>query len=574
MKKTFAYALLILTALYSCEEGKQEEPVLPGTTPDEIYLNISPHALTFDETDASKNIITVSTNTNWKATVDNSELKINRTEGTSEDTSISITEAPEGKTCKLTISTIPANGEKTISKEVSISRAAAVVTPDRTIIYNNDFDKETAVKNTYWPYLDQFDGWKNANGTGSGAETYDQMSVSVRSDWTSDYAPPSDYCPYASGKNNIYFNKAGSFVSINNINIAQEKDFILQFGSSENKIFDYDDLKVEIGNGTSWVEIDYSRNLTNSWALTTSMFSLQNSSGTLSIRFTATGATQMRIDDIRLTDGEPSEQIIIFDNTVYPLAELPAYENDDYVVTHYGTLGSHRVRNYTMLFDKEKHAALWVAYPLHSCYRGNSGRTEAWAADPLIEMLYQAKVYGETFCYYKDYSRGHQIPSADRTATDELNSQTFYASNMTPQNGDFNGGIWASLEGKIRENMCQDTLYVVTGCYFENGYTTTYDGYYGNNADPASKICPVPTHYFKVVLRTRSGNSGKAVGQCGSDELKAIGFWLEHRNDYPQTFSTEYCKSVEYIEQQTGFTFFPSVPKEVKKQCTPSDWVL
>lgn len=341
MKKTFAYALLILTALYSCEEGKQEEPVLPETTPDEIYLNVSPHTLTFDETDASKNIITVSTNTNWKATVDNSELKINRTEGTSKDTSISITEAPEGKTCKLTISTIPANGEKTISKEVSISRAAAVVTPDRTIIYNNDFDKETAVKNTYWPYLDQFDGWKNANGTGSGAETYDQMSVSVRSDWTSDYAPPSDYRPYASGKNNIYFNKAGSFVSINNINIAQEKDFILQFGSSENKIFDYDDLKVEIGNGTSWVEIDYSRNLTNSWALTTSMFSLQNSSGTLSIRFTATGATQMRIDDIRLTDGEPSEQIIVFDNTVYPLAELPAYENDDYVVTHYGTLGSH-----------------------------------------------------------------------------------------------------------------------------------------------------------------------------------------------------------------------------------------
>lgn len=56
MKKTFAYALLVLTALYSCEEGKQEEPVLPETTPDEIYLNVSPHTLTFDETDASKNI--------------------------------------------------------------------------------------------------------------------------------------------------------------------------------------------------------------------------------------------------------------------------------------------------------------------------------------------------------------------------------------------------------------------------------------------------------------------------------------------------------------------------------------
>ena len=76
MKKTFAYALLILTALYSCEEGKQEEPVLPGTTPDEIYLNVSPHTLTFDETDASKNIITVSTNTNWKATEPKEQAKI------------------------------------------------------------------------------------------------------------------------------------------------------------------------------------------------------------------------------------------------------------------------------------------------------------------------------------------------------------------------------------------------------------------------------------------------------------------------------------------------------------------
>lgn len=97
------------------------------------------------------------------------------------------------------------------------------------------------------------------------------------------------------------------------------------------------------------------------------MFSLQNSSGTLSYRLTATGATQMRIDDIRLTDGEPSEQIIVFDNTVYPLAELPAYENDDYVITHYGTLGSQRVRNYTMLFDKEK-TRRFVGLPTRSIH--------------------------------------------------------------------------------------------------------------------------------------------------------------------------------------------------------------
>ena len=145
---------------------------------------------------------------------------------------------------------------------------------------------------------------------------------------------------------------------------------------------------------------------------------------------------------------------------------------------------------------------------------------------------------------------------------------------MTPQDGTFNGGIWESLESKVRNNMCNDTLYVVTGCYFGNGYTSTYDGNYHDSYDPNAKLCAVPTHYFKVILRTRSGNSGKHVGQCEASELKAIGFWLEHRNDYPEEFSTDYCQSVEYIEQQTGFTFFPSVPDKVKKQCAPTEWNL
>ena len=244
------------------------------------------------------------------------------------------------------------------------------------------------------------------------------------------------------------------------------------------------------------------------------------------------------------------------------------------MVTHYGLIGGQRVRNYTLLFDRDKHAALWVAYPLHACYRGGSGRTDAWAADPLIEESFQALLYGNPYCYYDGYSRGHQIPSGDRTVNDELNGQTFYASNMTPQNSDFNSGVWESLESKIRNNICNDTLYVVTGCYFGNGYTTTYDGSYGSSRDPNAKLCAVPTHYFKVILRTRSGNTGKAIGQCDAGELKAIGFWLEHRSDYPTAFSTDCCKSVEYIEQQTGFTFFPTVDAAVKQQCTPSEWAL
>lgn len=379
-KKHIYLSGMFLALLCACEEKEQTEPEIPAPT-QEITLTVSPQTLVFDENDASKNIVTVNTNADWKATTDNTALKIDKSEGTSGESQIQITDAPVGATCKLTIATIAKNDEKSVSREVTISRAAPTV--ERTVIYNNDFDREVAVKNTYWPYLDQFDGWKNATGTGQGSETYDQMSVSVRNDWNSDYAPSTDYKPYASGKNNLYFNKSGSYLAINGIRVEQTRDFVLQFGSSENKLFDYADLTVEVGNGSSWVQLDYTRPLTQNWELTSCSFSLQEvaADGTLSIRFSTTsGANMMRIDDVRLTDGDPSSQVIAFDNRAYPLPELPLYGSNDYVITHTGTLNGKTVRNYTMLFDREKHAALWVAYPLHDCYRGSSGRTEAWAA--------------------------------------------------------------------------------------------------------------------------------------------------------------------------------------------------
>lgn len=44
-------------------------------------------------------------------------------------------------------------------------------------------------------------------------------------------------------------------------------------------------------------------------------------------------------------------------------------------------------------------------------------------------------------------------------------------------------------------DVCDDTLYVVTGCYF--------DGTEGTTTDNGGNPCPVPTHYYKVLLRTK-----------------------------------------------------------------------
>ena len=84
---------VFLALFCACEEKEQTEPEIP---PVEVSLTVSPQTLVFDENDATKNVITVNTNANWKAEVDNTALKIDKSEGTSGESHIQITDAPVG----------------------------------------------------------------------------------------------------------------------------------------------------------------------------------------------------------------------------------------------------------------------------------------------------------------------------------------------------------------------------------------------------------------------------------------------------------------------------------------------
>ncbi len=246
--------------------------------------------------------------------------------------------------------------------------------------------------------------------------------------------------------------------------------------------------------------------------------------------------------------------------------ELPADKTDaNYIyATHYAKMNLKTARNYSLCFDKKLRVAHWVAYPLHASYIGSLGRSDAWAPDPKIPQQYQAALWLGGYQNGYVYNRGHQIPSADRTSVEEMNKQTFYASNMTPQLAQFNQNMWAALESKVRTYICSDTLYVVTGCYFENLDEST--------KDKSGNVCPIPTNYFKVLLRTRNGSLGKKIADCKASELKAIGFWTANKSG--QQLDGKLCKSVAEIEELTHFTFFPDVDASVKAQNTPADWGL
>lgn len=230
-------------------------------------------------------------------------------------------------------------------------------------------------------------------------------------------------------------------------------------------------------------------------------------------------------------------------------------------------------RNYTVCFSSEHHCPVWIAAPRHSMYVGSASRTDAYRRDPDIpqDIQYSSKSTGG------GCNKGHMLGSAERTSSTATNRDVFYYTNIAPQlSSNFNtgGGRWNVLEDYVDGQVCADTLYEVLGCYFEK-----YTDAYGATQNP-SKISfggrtdvSMPTMYYYVLLRTKKGNSGKALANCSSDELKCVAFVRAHVNVRQAVTRTE-LMSVSDLEKITGVTYFPNVPNAPKNTFNASDWGL
>ncbi len=247
--------------------------------------------------------------------------------------------------------------------------------------------------------------------------------------------------------------------------------------------------------------------------------------------------------------------------SAYHWPELPEYstEGEASVVAHFTMLNGARLRNYTLCYDHINLAARWVAYPYHEIYSGGVGRCETWRFDPQIPEYEQHSIF---YPYNGAWDRGHQLPSDDRQASEEMNQQTFYFSNIAPQSPELNQQVWEKIEEKVREQVCPDTLYVVTGADFSR--------FAGVAIDDRGRMCPVPYGYFKAILRTRTGDSGKAIAECTPDELITLAFWIENK---PATAFPKPIPVCE-LEKRIGLTLFADLPVEVKSACDAGLWSL
>ena len=479
--------------------------------------------------------------------------------------------------------------------------------PESVVIFAEDFDGNTS----YTGYMTNSD-WYHFSGEDVEHVTYDTWNSSIRND---NYGSAGKYTG-ASGQCYGRLTQANSgnmgYWTVNGIGTCGYKDFKFSFGAEQNTDVMTFEWSVD---GTAWHAIAYEFSQSyDKWALVSGTFSIPEGSTTLSLKFTLVGAKDTykygaNLDDILIESAGEATTPVVGPETpsgqINKYIECPAkVENSDY---YYNTLYTHTVktnkavRNFSFCYDTRRHNPIWVAFPMHAIYAEGSGRSkdeagnDPWMMYPDLPLDKQSIIWevdpdnypGYQYWTYSSldagtWTKGHLCMSSSRSGAGlEINLQTFYPVNIAPQSN-ATAGIFSEIWGDTEEfhwqrgdQICADTLYVVAGCHYANDNNVEYDAAYRYNRSSYSKPCIAPTHQYKLFLRTRNGNTGKAVQNCSASELKCIGFWMDAV--IPTGSSTDlkdYAMSVADIEKITGLTFFPGAPAEVKQQCNPSDWGL
>lgn len=207
---------------------------------------------------------------------------------------------------------------------------------------------------------------------------------------------------------------------------------------------------------------------------------------------------------------------------------------------------------YTVSFNEQRRNANWVAYELTAQeVSGTEPRDDEFVPDPQV-IGRQA-----TTDDYKrsGWDRGHLAPAADMKWSNEAMKESFYMSNISPQNKNLNRGVWKSIEELVRENATKHgKLLVVTGPVFTDKKGL---GEIGENR------VLIPNGFYKVLLSYNGEYSG-------------IGFYCE--NVAGKKKLTEYARTIDEIEELTGIDFFHRLPDEtetaVESYYTEGDWGL
>jgi len=117
--------------------------------------------------------------------------------------------------------------------------------------------------------------------------------------------------------------------------------------------------------------------------------------------------------------------------------------------------------NYALHWNPHTRLADYVTYRIDPAdISGAVKRRDQFADDPAIPDQLDASLADYAG---SGYDRGHLSPAADNTASAQQMTESFYLSNMVPQNQSLNRGAWRILEDRIRNQAKSETITVITG---------------------------------------------------------------------------------------------------------------
>ncbi|MBL7829202.1 MAG: DNA/RNA non-specific endonuclease [Saprospiraceae bacterium] len=203
---------------------------------------------------------------------------------------------------------------------------------------------------------------------------------------------------------------------------------------------------------------------------------------------------------------------------------------------------------FSLAYNEDHEQAEWVAYELT-----RTRLNENWAERPNT-FRPDAAVRTES-ATPRDYSgsgfdKGHLCPAADMAFDATAIDETFFMSNISPQQPAFNMGIWRELEELTRDWARKfKKLYVVTGPVFS-----------GNAQQIGFSKVSVPSGFYKVLL--------------APDQLKTIAFVLPNSMSDKPVMS--YACNIDRVEKSTGIDFFPNIlnglNEELEASLDPEAW--
>src|SRR5882757_9252696 len=107
---------------------------------------------------------------------------------------------------------------------------------------------------------------------------------------------------------------------------------------------------------------------------------------------------------------------------------------------------------------------VWASWDLTAADVGTNARSTSFFPDTSLPSgFYQVTDNDYNGVGTNNLNRGHLCPSEDRTDTRADNDAVFLMSNIMPQNGTNNSGVWGTFEGYCRSQLATNELLIICG---------------------------------------------------------------------------------------------------------------